>query len=666
MAFLHPVLLWGLGFLLVPIILMLFLNRRKLVLPWAAYKWMRNAIVERKKKVQTDNLLKLISKLLLILAVVLMISRPFYRTKAAAGNTLVIVDNSPSMGVSYDAGTRLDRAKDMLGKFISSGERSIALYSFDGKLEPLLPKFTKDRGMLTGAVKNLKPGSTYAGAATLFEELRRAPILKETKTIVVIGDFQKRWYDDGRQIAEAMKQLGAGYPMVWHQVDSRADIQNCAVENISMSSDGAFLGRECFFNVQVFNGSAQPTADRTLSFFVDGKRKQFVTLKLQPNERREVPFAVVLDSEGWHNISAEIDSDPFEGDNTRYAVVNVPPPLRLLTVVPAGGKETFPLDTYVSSALHSIIPGDKLVYKTISLLELSSARLSEADVLILVKIPLNAGASYENQVRAFAEQGGGLVAFLPAENPAEAGMFGIQAAVSQTAGKVNQKLLRGTYLDFMDAPDMRPDNITFTRSLIFEKTTQENVRLTVEAGPNALSLPFKKGRVILLGFVPGPGYSNLHLNPNFVQMMLRILWETRQRQTLSSISGKFDSWPSADLNRDHAYTLHDQRDNSWNLTVEGLGDKMRLLIPADLGYGFYSIREDGQEKFRLAYNMDTGDSHMEPVTLNELKDTVKEGLTFSTADVISGSLARHDLIPLTICLLLAALVFEAYAHFFRE
>ena len=142
MSFLNPLALWGLAALAVPVLLLLFLNRRKLVIRWAAFEWMQKAIITHRRKILITDILKLISKLLLLLALALMIGRPYLTSRGGGGRTLLIVDVSPSMGAVLDNGMRLERAVAMADAFVSRYNGPIALYTFGGELEPLVPEFT--------------------------------------------------------------------------------------------------------------------------------------------------------------------------------------------------------------------------------------------------------------------------------------------------------------------------------------------------------------------------------------------------------------------------------------------------------------------------------------------------------------------------------------------
>ncbi|NQT92367.1 MAG: BatA domain-containing protein, partial [Lentisphaerae bacterium] len=554
MPFLNPLLLWGLTALALPVLLLLFLNRRKRVLRWAAYEWMLHAVVVRKRRIRTDNLLKLISKLLLIAAIVLMMARPFFRSKGGTGNTLVIVDTSPSMAASYENGTRLDQAKAVVGDFIRSYEGRLSLYSFDGAMEPIVAEYTDDKKALADGLKGLRTGSTYAGASTLFDEIRGIASLVDAKRIYMAGDFQAQWYGNGPRIVEHMKQLGKAYPMVWHQVDSRSDLRNCAIEKLDLSPEGAFLGRETFLRVSLLNGTQEESGSRTLSLHVDDQRKARVTVNLEPGESRDIPFSVRFTEPGRHNVTARLDPDVCEEDDCRYAVIDVPPRLTVLAVVPSKGRSPYPFDTYVRAALQSLLPGEALSYKSITPADLFSVDLTETDILLAVRVPMPASSPHAERIKEFVEGGRAVVAFLPAEDETEGALFGIEGGLVERPCRVNRSALSGTYLDFMRAPGLKPQNIEFTRGLIFKDILEKDARLVVDEGVIALSREVGKGRIVILGFTPYHGYTNLHFNPNFLQMMLRLLHEALGRHTLYSVTGSPPQWSLPGLGRDRSYT----------------------------------------------------------------------------------------------------------------
>ena len=259
-----------------------------------------------------------------------------------------------------------------------------------------------------------------------------------------------------------------------------------------------------------------------------------------------------------------------------------------------------------------------------------------------------------------------MIAFLPAQLPDEASAFGLKAAPAAAPTRISARQLKGTYLEYMSEPGMNPESIVFNQTLIFQDVPGADVRLATEAGANGVFRRVGRGRLAVFGFVPYQGYTLFQFNPNFVQAVLRALWETRGYAALFADNGNLKEWAMEGLSPERAYTLLDARNISHTLPIAGAGASAKLLIPADVEPGFCSIQEDGREKGRFGHNPDTGDSNLEPVKPADLQLAIKEGLSFSqTADVFQG-VGRRDLILVCVILLIAAIALEAYAHFLRR
>lgn len=186
-------------------------------------------------------------------------------------------------------------------------------------------------------------------------------------------------------------------------------------------------------------------------------------------------------------------------------------------------------------------------------------------------------------------------------------------------------------------------------------------------GVNGISRSVGSGKLILFGFMPYQGYTDLIFNPNFVQMVLRLLWDARDWDSYFSDNGSFQEWKSKKLSQDHAYTMVDESGASRNLTVNGTGDKAQLLFPPDFDPGIYSVMEDGVEIMRFGHNVDAGDSSVAAVRSADLQQVMeKTGLFYGPAADLSKGYERRDLTLWTAILLLLALALEAYAHFFRK
>ena len=666
MSFLNPLALWGLAAMAVPILLLLFLQRRKLVIRWAAFEWMQQAIVTHRRKILITDILKLISKLLLLLALALMIGRPYLTSRGGGGRTLIIVDVSPSMGATLDNGTRLERAVAMADTFVSRYNGPVALYTFGGELEPLVPDFTEEKGLLRDRLRAIRLRHTYGGIDTLARQLPQQAAYGRAQRLVFFGDFQAAWFGDGPRVADELRRLGKGCPMTWVQVDDRPDPDNVAAAGLSLSPEGAFAGRSCFINATLMNGAASRTGDRTVTVTADDRPVSKFVTRFEAHEKRDFSIVAQFKEPGLHTVRVELDGDALPADNARYGVVNVPPPLRILAVVPFAGKDAFPADTWLKAAIKSLLPPDAVTYKTVSPIEFDGANLDDVDLLITIKTALAAGSPISQRVLSLLDRGGSVIAFLAGDSADEAAAFGVAGIAARAPGRVTKALLHDTYLDFMNDPQLKPEAITFTSGLLFSNVPPAEVRLRTEGGVLALKRQTKRGNLTLVGFIPAPGYTDFQFNPNFVQFLLRLLWESRGWSGFYADNGTLAEWRAAWINRDHAYSLQDPKGLSRALTIDGVGSTARLILPTDLDPGFYSILEDNVEKARFGHNADPGDSNLEPARAADLPAAIKEGLTFTTTADVAQILGRRELTPWVAIFLLLAIAFEAYAHFFRK
>src|SRR5918993_412065 len=110
MAFLSPILLWGLALASVPIIIHLLNRRRFRLIDWAPMKYLKLTIKTNRRRMRIEQFLLLAVRTLAVVALILAVARPVLsatglgswlgsRGRAARG---IVIDDSFSMG--YRAG----------------------------------------------------------------------------------------------------------------------------------------------------------------------------------------------------------------------------------------------------------------------------------------------------------------------------------------------------------------------------------------------------------------------------------------------------------------------------------------------------------------------------------------------------------------------------------
>lgn len=665
MSFLHLSALWGLALLSVPILLLL-LHRKKLVLYWAAYEWLHAAVIRKRREIEIHDLLKLISKLLLLTAIALLVARPYMHSSTSHGPLLLVLDVSPSMGARLDDGTRLDHAKRLALDLISHHDGPVAVYSFHSALEPVVGKYTWDRGELRDRIGRVAPHAGSGGIVTLIDQIVAGALWTESSRIVVLGDFQDCWYGDGQEVARQIARVGKAHPMTWVQVDDRKGLEHVAITKLGVSSEGVWPGRPAFCDIELRNCMSHESAPRILSLTIDGEEVMREAVRLEALQRRTVTWQVVFRTAGRHTVEAHLDDDVLNSDHMRYAVVDVPKKLRVVAIVPAQGAALFPWDTYVRRALSSALPDAALEYRAISPLGFGSMSLDGVDMVVGVETPCVAGGPIASRIKTFVDRGGGALLFLPGEHADEASGFGLTGRIIVDRRPVDASKLSGTLLSFMREPGLKPGNIGIAQTLVFNGQTNEDVRLYTTAGPVARRVQVGRGFALVFGFTPYPGHGDIQFNPNFVQSMLRAVWDVRNGPAVFSDNGTERMWPLTDLMPDAVYTLAGNT-STYNLMIDGIGDSARLVLPNDFSPGYYTILENGKDRSRFGHNPDITDSMLDPTDAKALAAAIKAGLSFGDEGVLNrGGGSRREFEMLLIILLVCALALEIYAHFIKK
>jgi hypothetical protein len=182
MSFVNPLILAaGLAAIAIPIAIHLLMRRRRKPTPWAAMRFLAEAMRKRKRRLQLERLLLLAVRCLLVAAIALALGRPMVRSLAgdspfgAAAVTLaIVIDDSIASGApDGPETTALDRHQAMALELLESlsperGDRAV-LVPLSGPLagEADLPEAsamapTSDLGAIGRLVEGLTPTDAAA------------------------------------------------------------------------------------------------------------------------------------------------------------------------------------------------------------------------------------------------------------------------------------------------------------------------------------------------------------------------------------------------------------------------------------------------------------------------------------------------------------------------
>ncbi|MEZ6013945.1 MAG: BatA domain-containing protein [Planctomycetota bacterium] len=378
-GFVHPALAAGAALAAVPVIIHLLNRQRHRPVPWAAMRFVLAAYRRTRRRVQLENLLLLLLRALAIAALALAIARPFATgggpltaLREARRDLVLVVDGSASTGYRDGLSTVFDRIR----------ERATALVDeLDGA------RGDRVQIVFAGAWPRLSSWSTPEEARVLLttlttptdEPLALAAALAEVAALVADGggalgtraldvrlltDLQRQSFETlrvaGPRDAAAPGQSapanaasssdaaagGAGVPELIRQLDAlRAADVTVLVEDLGPSAERPAnlsvaaleplgevppAGAAFELAVSVANFGPDVKLGERVWLEVDGERLPSQRIDVPAGGRAEAVFTLKIEQPGHHALFGGISGDALTVDDTRPAVVFVPPPLAVL------------------------------------------------------------------------------------------------------------------------------------------------------------------------------------------------------------------------------------------------------------------------------------------------------------------------------------------------
>lgn len=354
-SFVHPALLWGLGLLGVPVAIHLINLLRHRRIEWAAMEFLLVSQKRSRRWVILKQLLLLLMRMLAVAAVVLIVAQPLLNNRwgALLGGSkthhIVLLDDSFSMSDHWADTTAFAVAKQTIRRIgaqvASQGQgRSFTLIRFSRAAQqeegnpadllavPLDGEFTSRLGAI---LDNLQPSETPAGPVPAIEQVARllgAPEA-ENRVIYLVSDFRApQWEDPGdinQRLAE-WKSWGAQLHLINCVSSAR---NNLAISSLRPLPGTLAAGVETFVEVAVRNFGSDTARDVAVGVRQDeGMLPAVVIDAIAPGESETRRFPVNFPTAGQHQVVVQLESDPIELDNHRYAVLDVPLSVPVLVI----------------------------------------------------------------------------------------------------------------------------------------------------------------------------------------------------------------------------------------------------------------------------------------------------------------------------------------------
>ncbi len=434
MSFLNPLLLFGIAGISVPVIIHL-LNRHKIQrVPWAAMRFLKVSIENNQRRLQMEDLILLLLRVLLIALIALALARPALNAAAGlfgqpASATLVLIDHSYSMSQTTGVASRFDVAKRAANQIIESlpSGSSVAVWMAADAAQPVIAEPSRDLALARKTVNELKPSDR---ATDLLPAIRQGiEMLNRTQSasrdLYIITDGQQSGF---RQLAAIKQLLDSSKEQVRATIVmvDQPENANLAVSSLVQSSGVAAIDRPLRFSAVVTNYGDQPARDVRVSLRLassdatdraTGNQSPVddATIDvIDPGQSKAVSLFGRLKNDGYYAVTASITPDRVPADDARTIVVRGTKRVKVLLVDGDIGREARDAETFFLRAVFAAsgTAGQPALIeaKASDAGSMASENLDDYDAIVLANVADMASTTVDS-INTFVTKGGGLLIF---------------------------------------------------------------------------------------------------------------------------------------------------------------------------------------------------------------------------------------------------------------
>ncbi len=458
MTFLNPLALFGLLAAAIPVLLHILNLRRLRTIEFSTLSFLKELQRTRIRRVKIRQILLLILRTLLIIAVVLAFARPTLRGSLsglvgsqARTSAVILLDDTPSMTARNETGELFLQARSaaqtVLGLLADGDDAAVVPLSTVGRQEP--PPLQRDLSLVRRTAASAEVTDIHR---TLEDGLRTAAHILHgsrnvNREVYLLSDLQATGVTTNRSTrAEAIFDPAVRafvLPLV------AAPGANGSVENVEIPSAIRQRGRPLTLRAVVRDHGDRPLKDHVVSVTLGNSRVAERAVDVPEGTSARVEFMLLPQQSGWLTGAVDLESDGLDFDNRAFFAVFIPPSIHLLA---AGAPDAL---RFLRLAIRSQSADSTsgLVWTETTPAGFSARALRGIDVLFLV----DPGDLRPDQIRAvgdFLQSGGGVILFPgPATTPdvyrRKYGPLGFprMEAVSPTGGRKGESFLEFRRID---------------------------------------------------------------------------------------------------------------------------------------------------------------------------------------------------------------------------
>ena len=416
--FLHGALLWGAGLIFLPVLIHLLRQRLVLRHRLPTFEFLLRTQRRITNRSRLRNWVLLFLRVCAVGIAVFLASRPLLATEGGVSgggwfpsHSVVVLDNSASMGFSTSGGSRFEVARRAVRRMIedmSEADRMSIVATVERRADGPLRQLSR-RDALAALDGIRQTDGKGAPARVVRRALKSASPRAGRRSVVVFSDFaQGDW--KSFQIRN-IRQWNPHVHVQFVLVAPEAGIADMGFLDVKMKPWPPKAGFPFTIGARVFNRGDEKKSNVPVRLYVGGKPRQTLNVDVDPRGSSPVSFRVNAPRTGLLYGRLELPKDNLAATNQFYFSARIGKRLRALIIDgdPKRGlqdSETF----FIVNALSAARLGGEspVLTRVVASYELNSVRWEDYDYAVVCNVGRWPEGGRQG-LRDFVEKGGGLL-----------------------------------------------------------------------------------------------------------------------------------------------------------------------------------------------------------------------------------------------------------------
>jgi hypothetical protein len=345
MHFLAAPLLGGLLLAGIPILIHLLNRRRFTLVEWAPMKYLKLTIKSNRRRLRIEQIILLILRTLVIVALFLAISRPILSegggllASRARVSRFIVIDDSLSMGYQGGNGadhrSAFDSAKEAASQVLHAigAQDSVTAVVTSLPTMPLVREAAlPDPDQLLSRIDALEPTEAATRWASTFksiDDLLNASTFPEKELIIITDLRRSGWGNEVTAIANRWAAESVHVKII--DVGSR-NTDNVMLARLDQEDPISLPGAPLRLRATVRNDTPDALSGLQAQLTVGDEQRPLLLPDLPAGQSIDIPLTITPSKPGPLAVHLALPPDEMPGDNTRWLAVNVRPRLDLLLI----------------------------------------------------------------------------------------------------------------------------------------------------------------------------------------------------------------------------------------------------------------------------------------------------------------------------------------------